>query len=190
MELHHSAERWSYPYATRATALKVRLTTLLGWFPDCYNAYQNLLPAPVAILEEGDEVGVFVIPDLVDLMTLLGDDFINFFTTEIPFNWQRLAGAKVTEIDGMAPFDYIDLIAKNVSGNYLDHEIRVNSAVSSYRIVGSSFSQRVGDLAGPSVLTQTSLPMTVILPNSTKAERINVPFVASFAGNSFTDAES
>ncbi|KAI0028059.1 hypothetical protein K488DRAFT_59656 [Vararia minispora EC-137] len=159
------------------------------WFPQCYNTYQNILPAPVTILEENGVQSVFVIPDLVDLLTLLGNEFTGFLAN-LGFDWQRLAGARVSAINDMDPFDYIDMIATDISGNYLDHGIRVNSVLSSYRIVSNAYSQRVGDLAGPSILTQTSLRMTLTTANSTKPETVNIPFVSSFLGTAFTDRNS
>jgi hypothetical protein len=160
-----------------------------GWFPACYNSYQNVLPAPVVILEEDGVQDVYIAPDSVEFLSLLGPEFIAFFK-DLGFDWQRLAGAKVSHIGGMAAFDYIDLIASKISGNYLDHGIRVNSVLSSYRIVNNSFSQRLGDLAGPEILTQTHLAMTLTPANSTKAETINIPFVADFIGVNFTNRET
>lgn len=90
----------------------------------------------------------------------------------------------------MPAFDYIDKIASTVSGNYLDHEVRVNSVVSSYRIANNAFSQRVGDLAGPSFISQTSLTFQLIPVNSTRVETVTVPFVANFIGTAFTDGPS
>ncbi|VDB83219.1 unnamed protein product [Peniophora sp. CBMAI 1063] len=159
------------------------------WFPSCYNAYQNLLPAPIVILEENGEQGVYIIPDLADFLPLVGDAYISFLENK-GFDWKRLAGAKVSKINDIDPFDYIDHIATTVSGNYLDHGIRVNSVLSSYRIVSNAYSQRFGDLAGPSIVTQTSLRMTLQTVNSTKTETVDIPFVASFAGVAFTDKAS
>ncbi|KAI0053221.1 hypothetical protein FA95DRAFT_941421 [Auriscalpium vulgare] len=182
----------STPYATDYdfNLALYRFTTQLndghtGWYPSCYISYQNLLPAPIVILDQG----VFIVPDLVQFVTLLGSAFTNYLQS-IGFNWQRLEGAKVLSIGGMSAFDYIDTIASTVSGNYLDHGVRVNSVVSSYRISGTSFSQRFGDLAGPSFVTQTGLTMTLIPVNSTKPETVTIPYVASFSGNPFTDKAS
>ena len=163
-----------------------------GWFPSCYvSAFQNILPAPVIPLADPttDAQSLFIIPDSVDLLTLLGPSFTSFFDS-INFNWQRLAGARILEIEGMQPFDYVDLVARTVSGNYLDHGVRVNSVFSSYRIVGTDFSQRVGDLAGPTVPIQTSLTMKLVVVNSTKVETVRIPFLATFLGSAFTDKES
>ena len=161
-----------------------------GWFPSCYvSAFQNILPAPVVTLEENGVQSVFIAPDSVEFISLLGPDFTSFFDS-IGFNWQRLAGARVLEIEGMAPFDYVDLIARTVSGNYLDHGVRVNSVFSSYRIVGTDFSQRVGDLAGPTVPTQTHLTMKLVVVNSTNEETVEIPFLANFLGQPFTDKAS
>ncbi|KAI9438208.1 hypothetical protein H4582DRAFT_2111656 [Lactarius indigo] len=155
------------------------------WFPNCYNSYQNILPAPVVILDKG----IFIAPDSVEFLNQLGPEFTAFFAAK-KFNWQRLAGARVLTIGGLPASDYIDNIARTVSSNFLDHNIRVNSVVSSYRIVNTDFSQRLGDLAGPLFLTQTSLKFSLIPVNSTTPESVDVPFVADFIGESFTDGPS
>jgi hypothetical protein len=63
-------------------------------------------------LEINGVQGVYVIPDLVDLVSLLGPTFTDLITID----WQRLAGAKVISIEGQDPYAYIDFIAKTVSG--------------------------------------------------------------------------
>ena len=107
----------------------MKLYAMIAWFPNCYNSYQNILPAPVVILDNG----IFIAPDSVELLNQLGSNFTHFFVAK-KFNWQRLAGARVLTIGGLPASDYIDKIARTVSGNYLDHNVRVNSVVSSYRI--------------------------------------------------------
>jgi len=62
-----------------------------------------------------------------------------------------------------------------VSGNYLDDGVRVNSVSMSNRIPGASFSQRLGNLAGPTGVERTSLKFTLVIVNSTKIEIVNVP---------------
>lgn len=97
-----------------------------GWFPTCYTSFQNILPAPIISIEVDGEQGIYVAPDSVEFISLLGDEYTDYFET-INFDWKRLAGARVVSIGGQAPYDYVDEIAKTVSGNYLDHGIRVNS---------------------------------------------------------------
>jgi len=160
-----------------------------GYFPACYNAFQSILPAPTVILEEQGEQHLFIAPDSVEFLSLLGPTFTDFFNS-INFNWQRLAGAKVLQIEDMDPFDYVDLIARTVSGNYLDHGVRVNSVSTSYRISGTGFSQRLGDLAGPLTVDQTSLKVRLTTVNSTKVETVTIPFVANYIGAPFTDQAS
>ncbi|KAI9463968.1 hypothetical protein BJY52DRAFT_1401032 [Lactarius psammicola] len=156
------------------------------WFPDCYTSYQNILPAPVVILDNG----IFIAPDSVEYSsTSLGRTLLTS-SRQRNSTWRRLAGAKVLTIGGIPAFDYIDNIARTVSGNYLDHNIRVNSAVSSYRISNTSFSQRLGDLAGPFFLTQTSLEFSLIPVKSSTPELVDVPFAASLIGAPFTDGRS
>ncbi|KAH9169340.1 hypothetical protein EDB89DRAFT_1908637 [Lactarius sanguifluus] len=155
------------------------------WVPNCYNSYQNILPAPVVILDNG----IFIAPDSVELLNQLGSGFTAFFAAK-KFNWQRLAGARVLTIGGLPASAYMDNIARTVSGNYLDHNVRVNSVVSSYRIVNTDFSQRVGDLAGQLFLTQTSLKFSLVPVNSTTPESVDVPFVADFIGRAFTNGPS
>ena len=93
-------------------------------------------------------------------------------------------------IGGLPAFDYIDKIASTVSGNYLDHNIRVNSVVSSYRLVNGEYSQRPGDLAASLTVTQTSLEFSLVTVNSTTLEVVQVPYIADLIGNPFTDRKS
>ncbi|KAJ7130238.1 hypothetical protein C8R44DRAFT_775165 [Mycena epipterygia] len=156
------------------------------WFPDCYTSFQNLLPAPIVSLEVNGIQSVYITPDLVDFVSLLG----TAYTDLIKIDWQRLAGAKVISIEGQEPYSYVDLIAKTVSGNYLDHGVRVNSVFSSYRLSGANYSQRFGDLAGPTGVSQNSLTFKLITVNSTKIETVTVPYIADFLGVPFTDQAS
>ena len=62
--------------------------------------FQNLLPAPIVSLASTSGVqSIFIIPDLVQLVSLLPPDFTNTLAS-LGFNWQRLAGAKVLKIEG------------------------------------------------------------------------------------------
>lgn len=159
------------------------------WFPDCYTSFQNILPAPVITIKENGMQGVYVAFDSVEFLSQLGPDYTGYFDS-IGFDWKRLQGAKVVQIEGQDPYAYIDRIARTVSGNYLDHGVRVNSVFTSYRISGTTFSQRVGDLAGPTGVTQDSLTFKLIAVNSTKIETVKVPFLANYLGAPFTDKNS
>lgn len=163
-----------------------------GWFPTCYTSFQNILPAPITILSENGTQGVFIAPDSVSFLSLLGPAFTSFFAPNgtAPFNWQRLAGARVLQINAQDPLAYIDRIARTVSGNYLDHGVRVNSVLTSYRISGTDFSQRLGDFAGPISVEAREVRMRVIVAGEESPEDVAVPFVASYTGAPFVDRES
>ena len=169
--------------SSRGPCSKPRVIT--GWVPKCYIAYQNFLPAPIVILDNA----VHVIPDLVEFLNQLGSNFTDFYEAR-KFDWQRLAGARVHTIEGLPAFDYIDKIASTVSGNYLDHNIRVNSVVSSYTLFDGEYSQRFGDLAATLTVTQTSLEFSLVTVNSTTLEVVQVPYIAGLMGNPFTDRKS
>ncbi|KAL1948464.1 hypothetical protein VTO73DRAFT_12539 [Trametes versicolor] len=156
------------------------------WFPDCATSFQNILPAPIVTLEENGQQSVFVAPDSVAFINQLGTEFTSFFES-IKFDWQRLAGARVLEIEGTDPYAYAVKIAETQSGNYLDLGVRVNSAFSSYRISGTTFSQRLGDISGPQFPTQNTLTLKFIPVNSTRAETVKVPFLTNYLGAPFTD---
>ncbi|GJJ13364.1 hypothetical protein Clacol_007616 [Clathrus columnatus] len=173
-----------------------QFTTMLNdghtrWFPACYwSVYQNILPAPPVTLEVDGTQNVFVAPDSVEYLSQLGPDFLSFFK-DLNFNWQRLAGAKVLAINGLNPYDYVDDIAHNTSGNYLDHGVRVNSVFSSYRLDDTNaYSQRLGDLAGPVFPEPDSVTFTVILVNHTEPETVVIPYITTFLGVPFTDGSS
>jgi hypothetical protein len=160
---------------------------LSGWYPSCYMTYENILPAPIVLLN----TGVFIAPDSNVLFDHLAPDFANYFEAK-GFNWKRLAGAKVLEIGGLPVLDYIDQVAHTASGGYLDHNVRVNSVVSSYSMPNGTLSQRLGDLASSSVLRKTSLKFSLIPVDSPSGspECIDVPFIASFIGRPFVDGPS
>ncbi|KAF8525560.1 hypothetical protein BU17DRAFT_41653 [Hysterangium stoloniferum] len=161
------------------------------WFPNCYWAvWQNILPAPIVTLADDGVQNVYVSPDAVVLLEQLGPDFTSYFDA-LKFDWRRLAGAKVLEINGLPAYDYVDRIASNTSGNYLDHGVRVNSVFSSYRLDKSNaFSQRIGDLAGPPFPDPESVTFTLIPANSARVETVTIPYVATFLSAPFTDGPS
>jgi hypothetical protein len=163
----------------------LKLHVITGWIPNCYLTYENILPAPIVRFDDG----IFIAPDSVDILKQFGPGFLSFFAAE-NFNWTRLAGASVVTIEGVPAADYVDEIARNVSGDILDHNVRVNKVFTSYALVNTTFSQLLGYLAGRPVLTQTSLHFSLIPVNSTVCESVVVPFVAHFLGAPFTDSPS
>lgn len=163
------------------------LGLLTGWFPSCYTTYQNILPAPIVLLDEG----VFISPDSATLFDPFGPDFANYYKAK-GFDWKRLAGAKVVRIGEYSARDYIDKVARTDSGGFLDHNVRVNSAVSSYQMISGNFSQRLGDVATNQFLKQTSRRFSLIPKDSPSGlpERVFVPFVTIFGGAPFSDGPS
>jgi len=133
-----------------------------------------------------------VAPDSVELFSQFDKGFARYFEKK-GLDWKRLAGAKVINIEGIPARQYIDEIARTKSGDFLDHNVRVNSVVSSYRLLSTptgNFSQRVGDLAGQFFPTRNNLTFDIIYANLSMVERVRLPFVAAFIGNSFTDKAS
>ena len=149
--------------------------------------YQNILPAPIVLLD----TGVFIAPDSDVLFDQFGQDFSDYFQKK-GFDWKRLAGAEVLEIGGLSALDYIDQVARTASGLFLDHNIRVNSVISSYLTFNGTFLQRLGDLASSPVVRQTSLKFSLIPVDSASGtpESIDVPFVAASSGLKFVDGQS
>ncbi|KAF8752157.1 peptidase S41 family protein [Rhizoctonia solani] len=148
------------------------------WLPSCYrNAFQNILPAPVVALEKNGAQDIYIAPDT-------------------GFNWKKYAGAKVRTIrfrsllDLMTPhridFDHRRASSMGICepdsyhsiGNWVDHNIRVNSVLSSYRVTSNAWAQRLGDIAGSLFPDKDSLTMTVIPVGGTKPEIVKAtPFV-------------
>ena len=77
-----------------------------------------------------------------------------------------------------------------MSGTYPDHGARVSSVCTSYRISGTSFFRRLGNLAGPTGVEKTSLKFKPVTVNSTKIKTINVPYLANFSDMPFLDCPS
>ncbi|KAF9004946.1 hypothetical protein BDZ89DRAFT_896864, partial [Hymenopellis radicata] len=159
------------------------------WFPSCYLTYQSIIPAPIVALESNGSQAIFISPDSVDLLSSLGSNFTNYFD-ELNFDWKRLADALVISIQGRDPWTYVSDLAEDISGTYLDHNVRINSVFSSYRISQSQYSQRVGDFAGQLSVEQDSVAMKVVLVNSSEPVNVNIPILAASIGRDFIDAQS
>ena len=162
---------------------------IIVWQPNCYFSWQNILPTPIASLSVNGTESIYVIPDAVEFVQLIPPGFAEYYDS-IGFNWQRLAGAKVTQIEGMDPYDYVDMIANNYTGNFLDHGVRVNSVFSGYRLQTGSYSQRLGDLAGQLMSDKESITMNLVTVNSTEEETVTVPYLMVFMGAEFSDGAS
>lgn len=189
---------------------------LSGWSPRCYTIYQNILPTPIVSLAVDGVESLYVAPDAVEFISLLGSNYTDYFD-EMKFEWKRLAGAKIVSIEGMNPYKYVDKVADTLSGNFLDHgvrrmsqtssflgivliktcclilsQIRVNSVFTTYRIVANNYTQRLGDLAGRAMPVLTHLTISLIPVNASRAERVRVPFISNFlsTGVPFADGPS
>lgn len=139
-------------------------------------------------LEKNGVQSVFVAPDAVELVQLLGKEYTSYFDS-IGFNWQRLAGARVLEIGGMDAYDYADLIASTNSSNYLDHGVRVNSVFSGYKY-SDTWMQKFGDIANPALPEIETLTMKLIPGNGSDAETVTIPFLASYTGAPFINKDT
>ncbi|KAM5532478.1 hypothetical protein V8D89_013831 [Ganoderma adspersum] len=117
------------------------------WLSNCYGVYENLLPAPITTFKQKGAEGICIVPNLDHFIPLLGSNFTGYYEYA-KFDWKRLAGARVVEIEGKDPYAYAECVTHAQSGNYLDHGVRVNSVFNNHWISGTSYSQRIGDLAG------------------------------------------
>ncbi|CAE6450254.1 unnamed protein product [Rhizoctonia solani] len=164
------------------------------WLPSCYrNAFQNILPAPVVALEKNGAQDIYIAPDAVEFISLLGSNFTSYYDKK-GFNWKRYAGAKVVTIEGLPAWAYVNLIATTQSGNWVDHNIRVNSVLSSYRVTSNAWAQRLGDIAGSLFPDKDSLTMTVIPASAgAKAEVVKASsfeYRSNYLGAPFVDGPS
>jgi len=151
--------------------------------------WEALLPTPVVSLSVDGREDVYIAPDAVEFISLLPSSFANYYKS-IGFDWQRLAGARVLRIEGMDPYEYVDWVADTVTGTYLDHGVRVNSVFTGYRLSGSLFSQRFGDLAGRTFNPIENLTFLLYPVGATQPETVTVPFLDVFMGNRFSDRHS
>lgn len=159
------------------------------WLPNCYVTWEALLPTPIVSIAVGGVESVYIANDTVEFISLLPPGYTSYYQS-IGFDWGRLEGAQVLQIEGMDPYDYVDFVADNVTGNYLDHGVRVNSVFTGYRLSGSSFSQKFGDLAGRLFNPIENLTFSLVPVGATEAENVTVPFMDVFTGNSFSDRDS
>ena len=161
----------------------------IGWYPNCYMTFRNVLPTPVISLLEGGQQNIYVAPDAAMLVGSLGEQFTGFYD-KLGFDWKRLAGAKVVEVEGKDAWHYIDDLATTQAGTYLDHGVRVNSLFTGYLVVNSTWSQVFGLFADRQFPDKDHLTMKVIPVGSAKAEKIRVPFFAAYLGDKFADKAS
>ena len=159
------------------------------WLPNCYVNWEALLPTPVVSITVDGIEGVYIAKDTAAFLSLVPEGFTSYYKS-IGFDWERLAGAQVLQIEGLEPYDYVDFVADTVTGNYLDHGVRVNSVFTGYRLSGSSFSQKFGDLAGRVFSPVQNLTFSLVTVGATQAETVTVPFLNVFTGNSFSDRDS
>ena len=150
---------------------------------------QNLLPAPIVNIEVNGTQGIYIAPDLLEFIPLIGEAFTGYYDS-IGFNWQRLAGAKVLQIEGQDPYDYVDFIAETEVGTYLDLGVRANAVFSSYTLSGADFQQLPGILAETTFSERNNLTFSLITVNSTQPENVTVPYLAFYNGAQITDAQS
>ena len=169
--------------------LNTFIAAIIVWLPHCYVTWEALLPVPIVSISVDGVEGVYIAPDVTDFIRLIPPGFTSFYES-IGFDWQRLAGARVLQIGGMDPYDYVDWVADTVTGNYLDHGVRVNSVFTGYRLVGSSFSQRFGDLAGRLFNPIENLMFSLVPDGANHSETVTIPFLDVFTGNSFSDRDS
>ncbi|QRW21823.1 peptidase family S41 protein [Rhizoctonia solani] len=96
----------------------------------------------------------------------------------------------VLTIEGVSAWLYVNGIATTYSGDYIDHNIRVNSVFTNYRISNGTWSQRLGDFGGPVFPDKDSLTLCLIPANSTKTETVKFEYRATYLGAPFTDGPS
>ncbi|QRV98976.1 peptidase family S41 protein [Ceratobasidium sp. AG-Ba] len=152
------------------------------WLPACYwAAFQNIAPTPLIALEKNGVQDIYVAPDAVEFIGLLGSNYTSYYDAK-GFNYKKYAGAKVLTIDGISAWAYVNNIATTYSGEYIEHNIRVNSVFTNYRISNGAWSQRLGDFAGPVFPDKDSVTLSLIPVNSTKPETVKVDYRATYLG--------
>ncbi|GAB1527507.1 hypothetical protein RhiTH_010682 [Rhizoctonia solani] len=160
------------------------------WLPSCYwAAFQNILPAPLVALEKNGTQDIYIAPNTVEFISLIGTNYTSYYDAK-GFNWKKYAGAKVLTIEGVSAWLYVNGIATTYSGDYIDHNIRVNSVFTNYRISNGTWSQRLGDFGGPVFPDKDSLTLCLIPANSTKTETVKFEYRATYLGAPFTDGPS
>ncbi|KAI9463958.1 hypothetical protein BJY52DRAFT_1184373 [Lactarius psammicola] len=67
-------------------------------------------PTPVVSISVDGVEGIYIASDAVAFISLAPPGFTSYYES-IGFDWKRLAGARVLQIEGMDPYDYVDLVA-------------------------------------------------------------------------------
>lgn len=50
-----------------------------GWYPYCYNPYQNLLPTPIVSLKVNGSEDIYIAPDIVELINVIEPAFREYY---------------------------------------------------------------------------------------------------------------
>ncbi|KAF8750720.1 peptidase S41 family protein [Rhizoctonia solani] len=111
--------------------------------PSCYwAAFQNILPAPLVALEKNGTQDIYIAPNTVEFISLIGLTTLRTTTRKASI--------------GKSPYhrSYVNGIATTYSGDYIDHNIRT------------------GDFGGPVFPDKDSLTLCLIPANSTKTETV------------------
>ncbi|KAI0772829.1 hypothetical protein BD413DRAFT_35102 [Trametes elegans] len=158
------------------------------WLSACHTQYQTILPTPIVAFEQDGEESIFVAPDSVELISQLGANYTSQLEA-LNFDWKRLAGAKVVEIEGAPAWDYVEDFAHKRGSGFLDLNIRISTAFSSYTIYQNEYYQKVGGVAGLRFPERDALTLQVVVKNATEAETVKVPYVSAYLGKPFTNKD-
>ncbi|KAF7325770.1 Peptidase S41 family protein ustP [Mycena kentingensis (nom. inval.)] len=164
------------------------------WINACYDsAFLNFLPIPLTLLT--DKFGiqtVHIVPEAFTVATAEFPDQVDFWQNALPGNLKgqlaSLSGATVLLIDDKPPFQAVDANAA-IAGSFQALGTRQNGFFSSYVRSTASFNYGMGQFAQQSLPLSDQVTITIKRVNSTKIERITIPYRARINGaRAFTDA--
>jgi len=88
----------------------------------------------------------------------------------IGFDWKRLAGATVAEVEGKKAYGDVDHLAAIQVGNHLDHGICVNSVFTGYIVACSNWSRKLFPFTSQQFPDQGNLTTEVVPVGSDKTD--------------------
>lgn len=149
-----------------------------GW-TSCYaNTFAAVHYLPIVSLMDGDDTSIHLAPNLP---IYAGRNNLTETYTSAGYDLAKLAGVKVTAIEGQSPWDYLDNTAGVESGTYQDPEQRLNNQFASYSVLSGGFALQPGQFSQTTSFNNDTITMTVQMADGKEVDVVS-PWLGRYGG--------
>jgi len=172
---------------TRSDRQQTDLTKVVNSLNDGHYAWQSCYSQlfttshvlPIVSLMDGDDTAIFLAPNLPLYATANG---LAEQYKSLGYDLTELAGLKVTKIEGLAPYAYLDDVAGPVYGGYQDKEQRLNAQFASYTSKLGAFTLQLGGFAQSRVLPEKNNVTLTVQMKDGQEKDISSPWLTTYNG--------